>query len=75
MAVMVMELSLSIGAIFGLFVSIMAFLITYEEYVHHYIGKCEPLIASFQTALFTFFVFVGLTLLVGWALSNGSIPS
>jgi hypothetical protein len=64
---------LSIGAVFGVFASIMAFLITYEEYMHHYIGKREPLIASFQTALFTFFVFVGLALLVGWLFSNGSL--
>ena len=61
---------ISIGAVFGVFASMMAFLITYEEYVHHYIGKREPLLASFQTALFTFFVFVGLALLVGWLFST-----
>jgi hypothetical protein len=64
---------LSIGAVFGFFASIMAFLITYEEYAHHYLGKREPLIASFQTAIFTFFVFVGLALVVGWLLSRVSL--
>ena len=64
---------LSIGIVFGIVASIMAFLITYEEYVHHYIGRQEPLRASFQTALFAFIVFVALSLIVGWLFSHVSL--
>jgi len=56
------EISLVIGLFFGLIGAIMAFLITYEEYSHHYADKRKSFKHAIQTAIFTFAVFLVLTL-------------
>ena len=44
----------------------MAFLITYEEYSHHYTDKTKPLKLAFEAAILTFIVFGILSLLVSF---------
>jgi len=46
--------------------AVMAFLITYEEYSHHYTDKKKPLKFAFEAAIFTFIVFGILSLLVSF---------
>jgi len=48
----------------------MAYLITYEEYSHHYPDKRKPFQHAMQTAVFTFFVFLVLSILAGLSLSR-----
>jgi len=42
------------ASFFSVLGSIMAFLITYEEYTHHYADKRRPFRHAMQTAIFTF---------------------
>lgn len=58
-----------IGAIFSPLAGAMAFLITYEEYKHHYIDKKEPIRASLRASAFAFLVFMLISLLIGFTLS------
>jgi len=53
-----------IAAIFSPLAAIMAFLITYEEYLHHYSDKRKALKTSLEAAFFTliFFLVLGLFL-------------
>jgi len=55
-----------IGLMFCPIAAAMAFLITYEEYSHHYGDKKKPLRMAFEAAIFTFIVFGVLSLLVGF---------
>ena len=57
--------SISIGAIFSLLASIMAFLISYNEYQHHYPSSKLPLRMSLSTAVFTFIFFLLLSIVGG----------
>jgi len=52
-----------ISLCFSLVGAIMAFLITYEEYAHHYTDKRRPFQHAMQTAIFTFIIFLLLTVL------------
>jgi hypothetical protein len=56
---------LIIGLVFSPFAGIMAGLITYEEYAHHYSGNKEPLHEALRTGVFAFLVFMGLSFLAG----------
>jgi len=47
-----------IDLIFSFIAGLVAFSITYMEYVHHYPTKKEPLKHAASTAIFTFIVFV-----------------
>lgn len=49
----------------------MAFLITYEEYRHHYPGRREPLEQGVRAAVVTFVVFMLVALVVGLVFANG----
>jgi len=53
-----------IAVIFGFLAAIMAYLISYMEYQHHYKDKRDVRKASLQTGRFTFgfFIFLGLVL-------------
>ena len=57
-----------IAAILSLLASVMAFLITYEEYKHHYPDKRKVFQASLEAAIFTFVVFLALGFLLGLVL-------
>jgi hypothetical protein len=59
-------LCLTIGGFFGLLAALMAYLITYGEYVHHYQGKKEPRELALEAAVFTFIFFFLLTLVGGY---------
>jgi len=61
---------LVIGSVFGLIAAVMAFLTTYEEYTHHFLDKKEPFRLGMRTAVFTFIVFVVLSILAGVILSK-----
>jgi hypothetical protein len=54
----------SIAVILSLLGAAMAFLITYEEYVHHYPNKQEALKKALETAVFTLVFFLALGLLL-----------
>lgn len=47
-----------IDMIFGVIAALVAFMITYNEYVHHYPTKKEPTKLALNTAVFTFIVFL-----------------
>ena len=57
-----------IGAIFSFLATLMAFMITYEEYTHHYTDKRKILKAALEVAFFTLVFFLGLGLLLGFIL-------
>ena len=47
-----------IDLLFSVIAACVAFAITYNEYVHHYASKKEPIKLALDTALMTFLVFV-----------------
>lgn len=61
---------LLIGSGIGLVAGLMAFLITYEEYVRHYPEKHTPLRLALEAAVFTFFVFLALSIVTGFVLTR-----
>jgi len=62
-------ITLVIGAIFSLVGALMAYVIAYEEYSHHYTDKRKPFQHAMQTAVFTFVVFLVLSIIVGLSLN------
>jgi len=54
----------SIAVILSLLAAAAAFVITYEEYVHHYPNKREVLKKALETAVFTLVFFLALGLLL-----------
>jgi len=48
---------LLIGLLFAPLAGLMAFLVTYGEYSHHYADRKEPLKFAIAAAVFTFLVF------------------
>lgn len=59
---------LLIGSGIGLVAGLMAFLITYEEYVRHFPEKKTPLRLALEAAVFTFFVILALSVATGFVL-------
>jgi hypothetical protein len=55
---------LIIGIPFGAIAAVMAFIITYEEYRHHYKDLKTPIRHGVETALVTFLFFVVMSLLL-----------
>jgi len=47
-----------IDLLFSFIAAIVAFAITYNEYVHHYATKKEPIKLAIDTAVFTFITFI-----------------
>ncbi len=58
---------------FCLFASLMAFLITYNEYAQHYVEKQTPRKMALEAAVFTFCVFLLLSLVVGFLLNKAFV--
>ena len=54
--------------IFSILAAIIAFLITYQEYAHHYPDKRDVLKAALRTGGFTFTFFFALGLLLAMTL-------
>ena len=53
-----------IAAIFGCLAALMAYLITYNEYAHHFNDKREVIKTAVKTAIITFIFFLGLGLVL-----------
>ena len=64
-------LFLLFGVIFGLLGGLMAFLITWNEWQKHKFKGKKLFKESFKTGLFTFMVFVIISLIAGYVISAG----
>lgn len=58
-------IALLVGIIFAPLAAIMAFIITYGEYTHHYHDKKIPLKLATEAAIFSFITFGLISLIVG----------
>jgi hypothetical protein len=58
-----------VGPLFGLLGGAAAYLITYEEYSHHLLGRRRTMLLSLRAATVTFAVFVLLSFIAGRLLS------
>jgi H+/Cl- antiporter ClcA len=63
-------LYLGIGVVFGFLAALMAFLITWNEYQKHKFRGKRLFMEAFRAGLFTFVVFLSLSLLIGFILTN-----
>lgn len=59
-----------IGLILSVLAGVAAFLITYEEWSHHYTDRRKPLRYSIEAALAAFVVFAFITLVVNLLMSR-----
>jgi len=55
---------------FALIAAIMAYLITYNEYMHHYTTKKEPRKMALESAIFTLIFFTVMGVFIIYALTN-----
>jgi len=55
---------------FALIGAVMAYLISYNEYIHHYPTKKEPRKMALETAIFTLVVFIALGFFFVYALTH-----
>jgi len=62
--------SIVIGIIFGFLAALAAFVITYNEYEKHKFTGKRLFMQAFQTAFFTFFIFLLLSVLIGFLLAH-----
>ena len=60
--------SIVIGIVFGFLAALGAFVITYNEYEKHKFAGKRLFMQAFQTAIFTFVIFLLLSLLAGFLL-------
>jgi K+-sensing histidine kinase KdpD len=61
---------LMIGSIAGLFAGLIAFMITYDEYLRHFTERRTPLKMALEAAAFAFFVFLTLSIVAGFVLTR-----
>jgi len=61
-----MGISLIFGLLFSPLAALMAGLITYGEYRHHYPDRGPAIREAFKVGLFTLIVFLLISLLAGW---------
>jgi cation transporter-like permease len=66
----IIALSLLIGLVISPIAGLMAFLITYHEYLRHYPSKEKPLRIALEAALLTFAFFVIASIVIGFVLSR-----
>jgi H+/Cl- antiporter ClcA len=64
------DLFLGIGVIFGAIAALMAYLITYNEWMHHYPTKKKPRKMALEAAIFAFIFFFLMSLFSGYVLIN-----
>ena len=62
--------SIVIGIIFGLLAALAAFVITWNEYEKHKFTGKRLFMQAFQTAIFTFLIFLVLSVLIGFLLTH-----
>jgi ABC-type enterochelin transport system permease subunit len=63
---------LVIGLIFSPIAAVMAFLITYQEFQHHYPDRARALRHAAHVALITLAAFLGLSLIAGILVGSGT---
>ena len=61
---------LGFGSIPGFFASLIAFIVTYDEYTKHYVDKRMPFRLALEAALFAFFVVLVLAIITGFILTK-----
>jgi K+-sensing histidine kinase KdpD len=61
---------LGYGSIPGFFASLIAFIITYDEYTKHYVDKRMPFRLALEAALFAFLVVLLLAIITGFILTK-----
>jgi hypothetical protein len=59
-----------IGASFSLIAAAMAYLISYTEYVKHFIDKRNPIIMALEAAAIIFALFMVITLIAAFCFSG-----
>jgi amino acid permease len=57
-----------IGVFFGFLAAILAYVILYGEYTHHFADSAKPHRMALQGAVVTFLVFVVLSIVFGYAM-------
>jgi len=62
--------SIVIGVIFGFLAALAAFVITYNEYEKHKFTGKRLFMQAFQSAIFTFLIFLLLSVLIGFLLTH-----
>jgi len=69
---MIKEIGVSfvIGLILSPLAALMVFLISYNEYLHHFPDKKKPFKLALESAFFTLFLFLLLSLIIGLTLSH-----
>jgi len=63
-------ITLVIGLVFSPLAALMAFLITYDEYSHHYPNNRMPLKLATEAGIFTFIIFMAILAVIGYFLGN-----
>jgi K+-sensing histidine kinase KdpD len=58
------------GSIPGFFASLIAFIVTYDEYTKHYVEKRMPFRLALEAAIFAFFVVLVLAIITGFILTK-----
>ena len=66
----VITIVMVIGAMFGFLASILAYLILYREYQHHFADSTKPRRMALQGAVVTFLVFFVLSIVFGYAMHS-----
>jgi hypothetical protein len=64
------NLFLGIGGLFGAIAALTAYLITYNEWLHHYPTKKKPRKMALEAAIFAFIFFFLMSLFSGYILIN-----
>lgn len=67
--------SIVIGIIFGFLAALAAFVITYNEYEKHKFTRKRLFMQAFKTAIFTFLIFLLLSVLISFLLTHFVINS
>jgi hypothetical protein len=67
---MLTSILLVTGTVFSVLAGLVAFLISYNEMVHHYMDKKKPLTQAFQTGSLTFLFFMAITLVLAFGLPS-----
>ena len=67
---MIYTLSIFIGMLLAPIAAIISFLITYEEYQRHFPDSRIPRKMALQTALYTFIIFLAISIFVGIVMAS-----
>jgi len=65
-----LAISIVIGIVFGFIAALMAFVITWHEYEKHKFTGRRLFREAFQSGIFTFAIFVILSILIGFLLTR-----